>query len=255
MKPPKYPGVYAIVHIASGRRYIGSAKNIYRRWREHKSDLRRKASPCLHLQRAWTKYGEAAFQFEVIEACLKDPVLLCAREQFWIDYFKRSLLNIRRFADPAFGVSWSPERKSTASQRMTGNTRCVGKFFIGKLAESDVKSILARYAAGEAREAIAADFGVTIGHLCRITSRRFYSRIEIVPEIDAACRERSSCRARGKRNTRSKLADHVNQIRERIRNGESDSVIAKDLKVTPRAIKCIRQGKTYGYLGGGPATG
>ncbi len=75
-------GVYEIVHTATGRRYIGSAGSFARRWAEHRADLRRGDHNNPLLQRAWNKYGAAAFIFR--------PLLICAPRDLR-DYEQRCL--------------------------------------------------------------------------------------------------------------------------------------------------------------------
>lgn len=75
-------GIYTITHITTGRQYVGSSINIKLRWKYHKESLRAgKHHSCL-LQRAWLKYGDAAFEWIVIEQCSKE--YLSEREVFWI---------------------------------------------------------------------------------------------------------------------------------------------------------------------------
>jgi hypothetical protein len=65
-------GVYEIVHVESGRRYIGSAKHLGRRFSEHRKHLRRGQHHSRYLQAAWNKYGEAAFVFRLLLVCGED---------------------------------------------------------------------------------------------------------------------------------------------------------------------------------------
>lgn len=76
-------GIYKIVNLLNGKVYIGSGLDIFRRWREHKNHLKAQKHHNVRLQRAWNKYGEDAFEFIVIEYCLKE--FLNMREQYWID--------------------------------------------------------------------------------------------------------------------------------------------------------------------------
>lgn len=79
-------GVYRIHHGASGKSYVGSSGNIQTRWTRHRLALRRGVHHSEKLQRAWNKYGEAAFSFEVLEVC---PVnALRVVEQRWLDQFQ-----------------------------------------------------------------------------------------------------------------------------------------------------------------------
>ena len=50
-------GIYSIVHIVSGKPYIGSALDSEKRWSEHKHDLIYNCHDNQRLQNAWNKYG------------------------------------------------------------------------------------------------------------------------------------------------------------------------------------------------------
>lgn len=59
-------GVYAIVNVITGDRYVGATTNIFRRWESHRSALRcGKGVP--KLQAAWNEYGEGAFWVLVVK--------------------------------------------------------------------------------------------------------------------------------------------------------------------------------------------
>lgn len=60
-------GIYKIVNLKSGKFYLGSSKNIKRRWGIHKSALRNNRHHCVYLQRSWNKHGEQNFLFELIK--------------------------------------------------------------------------------------------------------------------------------------------------------------------------------------------
>ena len=60
-------GIYSIVHIESGKTYVGSSINIKQRWNKHRSALNRGIHCNPHLQNSWTKYGKDAFTFSIIE--------------------------------------------------------------------------------------------------------------------------------------------------------------------------------------------
>lgn len=53
--------IYAIRNTVNGNAYIGSTTNYKSRWFTHKSLLRKGKHHSFILQRAWDKYGEAAF--------------------------------------------------------------------------------------------------------------------------------------------------------------------------------------------------
>lgn len=73
-------GIYAITHIATGRRYVGSAVDIRARWKRHVYALRAGTHDNPHLQKAWNKYGPEAFRFEILDLCPVDYLLDCEQE-------------------------------------------------------------------------------------------------------------------------------------------------------------------------------
>lgn len=104
-------GLYQIRHVASGRRYIGSAVNVRLRLSYHVWLLRR-GGDSIHLSRAWRKYGEAAFALEPLLVCA--PADLLWYEQRAIDYYaaRKLLLNVSRTAGSPLGYRHSPERRA-----------------------------------------------------------------------------------------------------------------------------------------------
>lgn len=79
--------IYAIRNRHDGKRYVGKTVNVTKRFSEHRSRLRAGVHANQHLQRAWNKYGEQAFAFEIIETVYVespyDPVL-SEREKYWV---------------------------------------------------------------------------------------------------------------------------------------------------------------------------
>lgn len=121
-------GIYKITQTATGKFYIGSSRDIYARWDEHRSSLRRGKHHSKRLQNAWNKYGADAFQFELVEACEQcDGAQLLIREQYWLDstkcYDKKIGFNIARDASaPAAGreVSAVTRARLSAARRRRG---------------------------------------------------------------------------------------------------------------------------------------
>src|SRR5271157_5637035 len=110
----KLSGIYSIVHIESGRPYVGSALDIYKRWSEHKSELTYNYHDNQRLQNFWNKYGEVAFEFKILEL-VADPSTLLVREQYWMDrlqsYDRDKGFNIRKVAESNFGLKHTDETK------------------------------------------------------------------------------------------------------------------------------------------------
>lgn len=109
-------GIYQILHKESGKRYIGSSKNIKNRLAEHKSGLRHSRHPNDYLQKAFNKYGEDAFEFKQIVECLQQDLELY--EQLIIDGYKSNQRD--------FGYNLRKVASSNAGMMTKGNTYKVG---------------------------------------------------------------------------------------------------------------------------------
>ncbi len=97
-------GIYEIVNLLSGKRYIGQSVNIAQRFRQHKHVLR-KGIASEYLQHAWNKYGEAAFEFRIVCLCPREE--LSKREDLEAEKYNfRQLYNIR---EDYGGTNHSPE--------------------------------------------------------------------------------------------------------------------------------------------------
>jgi group I intron endonuclease len=79
-------GVYKITCVINNKIYIGSSKNISKRWKVHVNQLDSNNHINEFLQNSWNKYGECNFVFEILENCEEDSLL--SREQYWMDYTK-----------------------------------------------------------------------------------------------------------------------------------------------------------------------
>ena len=110
--------IYAIVNQITRDMYVGSAVVVNRRWNAHRCNLRAKKHHCLHLQNAHLKYGEDAFDWEIIEF-VEDKQKLIAREQFWINFF-RPTYNKRIVANSCLGIKRSEESRQRMALAQLG---------------------------------------------------------------------------------------------------------------------------------------
>ena len=99
----KTPGIYCITNTITNKVYVGSTVNLHRRCVAHLRTLRANKHHSAKLQRAWNKYGEEAFKFEIIEY-VTDISKLDEREQYWIDYYDA--------ANPKKGYNINPKAES-----------------------------------------------------------------------------------------------------------------------------------------------
>jgi group I intron endonuclease len=71
------PGIYAVINIVTGRFYIGSTKNLYKRKSHYSSAFNgvRSSSVKPLLNREFQKYGRASFVFRVLEYVKQDEIV------------------------------------------------------------------------------------------------------------------------------------------------------------------------------------
>lgn len=79
-------GIYKIQHKVNGKIYIGSAKNIRKRWKGHRAAFRRNKHHNSYLSSAFKKNGLSAFVWKVVEFVPFEKLL--EREQFWLDFYQ-----------------------------------------------------------------------------------------------------------------------------------------------------------------------
>lgn len=128
-------GIYAITRLDSQRQYIGSATCLFQRWACHRNRLKTQTHHSPHLQAAWLKYGEQAFEFAVIEFCPKEN--LTEREQFYIDQLNACIVgfNINSIANSNQGRKASAETRAKMSKARKGHV--VSSETREKIAESN----------------------------------------------------------------------------------------------------------------------
>lgn len=81
-------GIYKISNTTNGKVYYGSTSRAFKkRSYEHLKALRTKTHTNILLQRAFDKYGEDAFIFEVVETVEKDKEKILEREQHFLNQF------------------------------------------------------------------------------------------------------------------------------------------------------------------------
>lgn len=115
--------IYAIVNQVTRDMYVGSAVAVSRRWNAHRNLLSKQRHYNLKLQRAYNKYGDKAFDWEIIQF-VDDKTKLIDCEQFWIDFFTPKY-NGRPVANSPLGTKASLETraKMSASAKKRGFTQ------------------------------------------------------------------------------------------------------------------------------------
>ena len=125
MAREKICGIYCIENLVNGKKYIGQSVDIYYRWLNHKSALKRKKHCNEYLQRSWDKYGEDNFDFVIIEVC--NNKLLNEKELYWVQKFN-SYTNGYNLTDGGLSNPMKYEKsREKLSNSLLGNTHWLGK--------------------------------------------------------------------------------------------------------------------------------
>ena len=89
----KISGVYKITNTITGDFYIGSSKNVKKRWKEHKCKSKWNDNPNSQMYLDMRKYGVDKFVFEVLEVV--EAGSLKEKEQYFIETLKPTYNNRR----------------------------------------------------------------------------------------------------------------------------------------------------------------
>ena len=113
MKNKIYSGIYMIKNTETNKKYIGSSKNIYKRYKKNLNDLRNNKHHNIHLQRSWNKYGKNFFKLNIIEEC--EPNNLIITEQLYLDNIFESdnymnYYNISLYSNGGDNISYHPNK-------------------------------------------------------------------------------------------------------------------------------------------------
>lgn len=110
--------IYKIRNTINDCCYVGSAIDLKKRWWQHKNELKKGTHHSQILQRAWKKYGEENFVFEIIEEILEKSKLI-EREQYYTDILKPEY-SIKKICNSNLGLKFSEEHKRKISESHMG---------------------------------------------------------------------------------------------------------------------------------------
>lgn len=144
-------GVYKIRNLINDDCYIGSAAYAFnKRWNTHKHQLKNNKHHSIILQRAWNKYGETNFIFEIIEKC--NPLECLKKEQFYIDKINPKY-NINPNAESPLGRKLKQEHRKQISERTKGEKNP----FFGKHHTEETKKLLSGKLKGKNKSKFLAE--------------------------------------------------------------------------------------------------
>lgn len=134
--PDALCGVYRIVNKVNEKVYVGQSINIKARWKDHINSLNRGDSRCTVLQRAWNKYGQENFSFEILELCSEDM----------LDEVEIKYINIYASCSKGYNVESGGNKNKCLSDETKQKIR---EAHIGKTVSEDVRQKMSKSRIGE----------------------------------------------------------------------------------------------------------
>lgn len=209
----KSSGVYKITCVPTAKVYVGSSINIRKRRNQHLSLLRNHKHPNEYLQRAFIKYGEKAFTFEVLLHC--GPELLLLKEEEQIKKFDSFQSGFNLLEIPTGGVlglkhTDAAKAKMSAIRKAAGRSRNNGS-----LQPSQVPEIRLKFFNGARVSELAEEYQIhrkTIRQCVRLETY-----IDIPCDIigyEEMLEELAEARKQGKR-LRSRGWNHSEEFKKR----------------------------------------
>ena len=185
MKKGKICGIYKITNKINDKIYIGLSVDIEDRWYEHRRDLNAQKHKNRHLQRAWNKYGEDNFIFEIIIECSEEE--LRDKEKFYINYYDsyHNGYNMTLGGDGTIGRFHSLETRKKISESNKGR-KCPNAEQLRKLNHTNKRKIVQLTVEGnivrvwesllEINNSFSTDIRNTIKECCDKKPKRLMSK-------------------------------------------------------------------------------
>lgn len=241
--PETISGVYVILCTANGRRYVGSSNDIWRRFREHRNDLRRGEHHSLRMQADWTEHGEAVFSFFVAMTVSDGPERFAA-EQILLDACDAvvtgyntapntyCLVGTKRTPEQCENLraSWTPERRQKIAETHRGSRNQHSR-----LQAEQVMEIRRRLREGVKGHTLALEFGVTDAAITAIRTGKVWRDLPGSGPITLSNR----------RNMATTTDAQVLDIRRRLAGGETGRAVAQAVGVSESLVSMIRNGHIY----------
>lgn len=218
-------GIYKITNIINNKVYIGSSKDIYKRWLQHKNHLNQHTHRNRFLQFAWDKYGERNFLFEIIEICNENDLFI--NEQKWYDYYNSGDCN---FGYNLSKIARCPSYKATIETLKNGEQVISYEQFnqiVYMLENTDIPI-----------PKIAKKLGAPERTIYQIYFKKQYSELL----------NNKNFKKRSYNYEKILTCDQVKEIINKLQNNEFNSDIAKEYGVSAGTINDIRKHKTWTNL-------
>lgn len=223
-------GIYEIVNMVNGHRYIGSSNDIYERWVRHKRDLKKEKHHNLHLQRAWKLYEEKSFEFHIIEVTSNESQILFEREQYWYDVYKDKGIVLYN----ASSIVLTPSYTTTLDDLKNGKRKTSYEQFL-QICDLLQNTTMPFYQ-------IAETTNTFVNQVYSIYTKEYFS--DLTQDMNFKIRLN-----KGENHCNAKLSEKdVLEIIQKLINGVYTIDLARDYSVSPNAIDDIRNHRSWCYL-------
>lgn len=257
-------GIYQFKNTVNNKIYIGSSTELDKRKENHIYSLRKGTHHSVYFQRAWDKYGEESFKYEILELLDDDTTTkeLLEREQFWLDktkcYEAERGYNILKIAGSNKGFKMSAESRAKLSKSRMGirpNEKTRLKLSISKrkenltketrekltkvnqgelspnskLKESEVIEIKKMLADGVSRKEVAEKFNYSLKAMEKIAIGELWGWLEVDGFVV------------NKQEKTSLTIKDVEQIKISLMKGVSLEKLSNDYNVTKKVIQTIKR--------------
>lgn len=139
-------GIYRILCKPTRKCYVGSTVNFRLRFKTHRVELNRNRHHSSLLQNAWNKYGQGAFQFEILKEVEKEHLL----------NFEQGYINLFDSANRKFGFNVSPTAGNCLGVKHSHETRAkVSASGLGRKFSSEHKKKIADALKGKKKSSAA----------------------------------------------------------------------------------------------------